>query len=815
MIQLYLPENTNYDQNGNMVLLPEEATVKAVLNGTWGAKLVHPIDDEGRWSYIAENCVVKMPSFQSNDQLFRIYDVEKNDTEITCSMDPIFYDSASEVVLVDVRPTDKNGQGALSYLLQNASITDAVRNKYSVKSNISTVNTAYYYEKNLMQAICGEDDNAFLNRWGGEAYFNNYNLTINNSIGSDRGVELRYGKNIPNDGVEEHIDFSNVITRVVPVVFNGYYPGKQDNIRYVYSSPIMSEYPLIRYAFIKFSDIKMAEDATEEDYNSGSGITVVNDEEELKNELRIRINNLYELDGIDKPVVSVKINMSLLQNADSYEDYKVIETVSLGDTVHLIHNRLNIRTDARIIELEYDSVNKKVVSVVIGKKKKDQFEKINDSATVLENITTPSGSVNAEKIKGILNAMNTQLRYQKNIAEKQDVRAILFEDLDEDSKTYGAMSIGTQGLQIADKRTADGSDWDWTTAFTARGGYADAIITGILSSKDGKSYFDLDSGLLHAINAEIEGIITGSTIKGSEISGSNISSRNGNIELLLDNGEFSVFNYNADSEYRKAGRIYTETETLSRFNGTSVVNYIVSKLLLDATRYFQVSVNGEKVFHINYNEGIFTGDQPSISSVFANNLSVNGKVFANGITSRGDVYISSTDLSNDVELSVMGNVSVKGNLNVLNSKNRAVNLNDGTTKLLYAYETATPYFGDIGTGRINSNGECFVAIDYIFSETVNTGVEYNVFLQKEGPGDLWVKEKTPYYFIVCGSENLPFSWEIKSIQKNFENKRLEDMEYTKNVKTDDIDKILYSMFEKNCNEMEDLLNGNFESFSDY
>ena len=73
MIQLYLPDNTNYANNGNITLTPSEATIKAELNCTWSATLTHPIDDDGRWKYISENCVVKMPSFQENDQLFRIY----------------------------------------------------------------------------------------------------------------------------------------------------------------------------------------------------------------------------------------------------------------------------------------------------------------------------------------------------------------------------------------------------------------------------------------------------------------------------------------------------------------------------------------------------------------------------------------------------------------------------------------------------------------------------------------------------------------------------------------------------------------------
>ena len=71
MIQIYKPENDEYEKNGDMTLLPTTATVHAVLNGEWEATLEHTIDKDGRWKYIVEDAVVKLPSF-NGDQLFRI-----------------------------------------------------------------------------------------------------------------------------------------------------------------------------------------------------------------------------------------------------------------------------------------------------------------------------------------------------------------------------------------------------------------------------------------------------------------------------------------------------------------------------------------------------------------------------------------------------------------------------------------------------------------------------------------------------------------------------------------------------------------------
>ena len=98
--------------------------------------------------------------------------------------------------------------------------------------------------------------------------------------------------------------------------------------------------------------------------------------------------------------------------------------------------------------------------------------------------------------------------------------------------------------------------------------------------------------------------------------------------------------------------------------------------------------------------------------------------------------------------------------------------------MLYAYETAEPYFGDIGSSVIGDNGTVNIPIEKIFGETIDHN-EYHVFLQKEGPGDLWIAEKAENYFVVEGTPGLKFSWELKAKQIDHAGKRLEQREIQK------------------------------------
>ena len=163
MIQAYDRGNTNYTANGDCVLFPTSAEVHVILNGAWEATLEHPLDAEGRWKHLTEEAVVKMPSF-NGDQLFRIRNPYKTDSGVTCTLDPIVYDCRSDMFLADVRPENKNGQQALDILCTG---------KYSGESDILTAATAYYEYKNLLEALVGEQENSFINRWGGEAIFDN------------------------------------------------------------------------------------------------------------------------------------------------------------------------------------------------------------------------------------------------------------------------------------------------------------------------------------------------------------------------------------------------------------------------------------------------------------------------------------------------------------------------------------------------------------------------------------------------------------------------------------------------------------------
>lgn len=466
MIQIYNIENTNFDQNGDMSLFPSSASVHAVLNGTWEVTLEHPKDSEDRWKYIKEGAVVKMPSF-NGEQLFRITHKEKSDSGISADLQPIFMDAADDCFLLDVRPTDKTGQQALD-------IMTAPNKKYTAETDITSTGTAYYQNKNLIEAINGDDENSFVKRWGGEIVYDNYKAIINRHAGSDRGVEILYGKNIAENGMKEEVDLRNVVTRIIPQAYNGY---QIDGDAPWVDSPLIDKYPTVKYSTIKFEDVKMRADAQEDD--ESKGVIICDTPAQLEAALRKRCQEQWEA-GADKPQVTISVDMVMIEDTELYADVKGLVEVSLGDTVHCRNSNLDIVTDARVTELEWDCVNDCISSVSLGDY---QFDYISNQVSInnrIESAIREDGSVIGSQVQGILDAVKTQFHALRDVAQKQDVRAMLFEDLNPDSPTFGAMCLGSMGFEIASKRTADGNDWIWSTFGTGQGFFADYIIAGTM-----------------------------------------------------------------------------------------------------------------------------------------------------------------------------------------------------------------------------------------------------------------------------------------------------------------------------------------------
>lgn len=473
MIQIYLPNNIDYEHNGDAVLEPISCECEMTLNAEWHLELEYPVDEE-KFKMIIREAVLSVPTPIGERQLFRIYETEKNDDSVTAFAFPIFFDSKDDHILLDLRPTAKNGQEALDIMCAGS--------RYTGTSDITAASTAYYIRTNLMEAINGDIDQSFINRWGGEILYDNYQIIINSHAGGDYGVRAEFGYNL--EGIEEHVDMSSVVTRIIPVSYNGH--TLEGDAPWVDSDRIDS-YAKIYTKEIYYPDVKMKEDAGEDE----EGCSTL---EELREKLVQKCRKQFS-QGIDLPKISYSVDMVSLEGTEEYKGYEILERVGLGDTVSCKHRILGIETKARAVSIKYDCIERRNKEIVLGDFQNTTFDTAFETQKAVESvIDMKSKTVMGEKVRGIIDAMNAKLRLQSTVAKKVNGRAFEISDLDPESELYGCMIFGSQGLQIATERTADGRDWNWRTAITAKGILADAIITGLLADKTGRNFWNLDTG---------------------------------------------------------------------------------------------------------------------------------------------------------------------------------------------------------------------------------------------------------------------------------------------------------------------------------
>ena len=353
MIEVYVSTNTNYQKNGDITLTPLSCDFEWGLDGISQIELTHEYDDLGRWEYLVNDNVIAAPTPYSDKQLFRIYKREKSEDEVTVYARHIFYDNLGNY-LIDVRPTNKNGQQTLDIMFSGT--------KFTPHSDITTENTAYYARKNIVEAIAGDDENSFINRWGGERLYDNYDVYIMRQIGSDKGVRAEFGHNL--EAIEESVSDEDVVTRIIPVAYNGY--TLEGSTPWV-DSPKIGNYAEIKGAVIEFENIKLQEDCSEGEKGYASLA-------ELRAALVQACNDEYAK-GIDDPTVNYTVNMVELANTVEYADYKQLEAVEVGDTITCKHKGIKIEVKARCIRIKWNCITKENEEVELGNFLENYFDK--------------------------------------------------------------------------------------------------------------------------------------------------------------------------------------------------------------------------------------------------------------------------------------------------------------------------------------------------------------------------------------------------------------------------------------------------------
>lgn len=328
MITIHEKTATAFDTLGMGTLFPSSCFVSEELNGMFELEMMHPYDEKGKWKRLEVGNIV-VASTPRGKQAFRVYRVQPTLDIISVYARHIFYDLLDNYIS-SCTVSAGTAQQVLEKLVSKFNYTMP----FSFVSDLTSTNSFSVSGCNPVTAIMGDgmEQESVVVKFGGEVLRDNFNVVLKPSIGSDRGVSIRYGKNIIGMTVDE--DTSEVVTRIFPF-------GKEELAGDVVDSPYILNYPYPKVAKVENLDCT------------------------TKAQLANYAQELFD-SGVDLPIVNIQVDFQLLSRTEEYKNYAVLEDVQLGDVVTVINSKMGFHKKAKVISYRWDSLLEKYEQVELG-----------------------------------------------------------------------------------------------------------------------------------------------------------------------------------------------------------------------------------------------------------------------------------------------------------------------------------------------------------------------------------------------------------------------------------------------------------------
>ena len=369
--------------NGDYILdnICIEAKTTESLDGTYELDATFIVDSEGLYKQIHDEAILKV-QMDYGEEVFRIVKLNERSRDIVVFARQITISETLDMWIEDIRPTATSGLSALNNL-KNGSIG---KKDINVFSDITTTATAYYQSMNMYEAI-HNCDQSFLNRWGGEIQRRCYNLTINKRIGTDRGVQIRSGKNLT--GFEANTNVDNIFTRIKAVGYDGIDAGV------FIDSPLIEKYSSIKTKKFKYDEVKV-----KSENNPDEGFDTL---QEAQAEL-IRLAKLeFSENHIDELRADYLINFVYLEQTEEYKNYVQAERVYIGDTVHVYEEKHDINVSVRAIKKRYDVLRQKVIEIELSNT--DISQKAITTSDILAELNSIINKTENNNVSDIIQSM--------------------------------------------------------------------------------------------------------------------------------------------------------------------------------------------------------------------------------------------------------------------------------------------------------------------------------------------------------------------------------------------------------------------------
>ena len=468
---LYSSVETDFSHNGLGILNDcVSCVVTEEANGIFELEMEYPMDGIHYEDILNRSIIKAKPDQFREPQLFRIYHKSKPLSGIvSVSAEHISYDLSG----IPVSPfVAESASHALQSLKNNA----ATECPFEFWTDKATSGKFTVSVPSSIRSKFGGSSGSILDVYGGEFEFDNFKVKLHKNRGFNRGVSIRYGKNLTN--IKQDENCSNVATGIYPFWAN------QDGELVELPEKIVNAEGTYNFSRVKTVDFS-------QDF----------EQKPTTEQLREKATRYVKNNRIGVPIVSTSVSFAQLEQSIEYKGLKILEHVGLFDDVNVIFPALGVENTAKVVKLVYNVILDRVESVTLGSVKQNIASTIANQTQEIEkkpslsNVQKIAASISAN----ILGANGGAIRLVDTNADgKPDELYVAdHEDIEQAAKVwrwnYQGWAGSKNGYNGPFELGATLEDGILANAITAAN-----LVAGTIQSKDGETFFlDLDNGILN------------------------------------------------------------------------------------------------------------------------------------------------------------------------------------------------------------------------------------------------------------------------------------------------------------------------------
>ncbi len=417
LIILFDHNEEAFSSNG-LGALPDAAScvVTEERNGGYEVEMEYPLTGSHFQDIQKRRILYVKPNPYDDPQPFRIYSITKPINGIvTVHAAHLSYDTSGSIV--KCFPADAGSASAAMSYLKNFSVPPT---PFTFFTNVGKSGTMSVPKPSSIRSLLGGSDGSILDTFGGEYLFDKWNISLLESRGADRGVTIRYGKNMTD--LEQEENDTDFYTGVYPFWYseseNGGLVTLSENDGILSASGT--------YDFVKIMPLDLSsEDFSKETTDSEGYVTTI--EKPTEEELLAVAKAYIAANKIGVPKVSLDVSFVMLAQTEEYKDFARLETVKLCDTVTVEFEKLGVKTTAKCIKTVYNVLTGKYNSIELGEPKSSLAETVSNQGTLIEEASDKSYIERAIQnatdliMSGKLGGYVTVTKNEIYIADNQDL----------------------------------------------------------------------------------------------------------------------------------------------------------------------------------------------------------------------------------------------------------------------------------------------------------------------------------------------------------------------------------------------------------